>query len=488
MIRVFHAADTVFTSNGDIVLNPLKAVVHNEDNGNFYLELEADLKYADWLTGGNIIIAPTPGGDQPFRISKPQKTRRKISLKAYHIFYDADNYLIADSYVVNKNCNDALAHLNAATDATSPFTTLSNVATVDSYRCVRKSLNEAVKTVLERWGGHLVRDGWNIKILSTIGHDNGVIVRYAKNLKDITFTESWESVVTKLLPTGTDGIMLNALDPGVDPYLYASVSYDIPYTKTVAFEQSIKQEDYASEAAYKAALIADLRVQAQAYIDKYCVPEINYTINAYVENVTDLGDTINVIDERLGIDILTSVIAYDFNCISKRFLSLQFGNYRQKRLNNLIDNIVSDAQKKTEIYTNNAVAAVQSDVISANSKVNALYAAAGDAVTVSGCPLPGMITDSGTKARFMIPSPKNMHIISGITVSALTGAIRGIDGLVNSYTDTHDWTDDADITISATKTCNNLIMLEIASATAFANATNDTPCTLYAATLTYTFS
>ena len=30
--------------------------------------------------------------------------------------------------------------------------------------------------------------------------DNGVTVRYAKNLKDITCEESWDGVVTKLLP------------------------------------------------------------------------------------------------------------------------------------------------------------------------------------------------------------------------------------------------------------------------------------------------
>ena len=37
--------------------------------------------------------------------------------------------------------------------------------------------------------------------------DNGVTVRYAKKLKDITCEESWDSVVTKLLPVGKDGVI-----------------------------------------------------------------------------------------------------------------------------------------------------------------------------------------------------------------------------------------------------------------------------------------
>ena len=376
MIKIFGAADKSFSSNGDVVVNPLKAVVHKEDNGEYYLDFEAGLEYADYLVGGNIIVAPTPQGNQAFRISNPQKTQRKITLKAYHIYYDTNNYLIEDSYVVDKNCNDALDHLNSATDTLSPFTTLSDVATVDSYRCVRTSLNEAIGVVLERWGGHLVRNNWNIQIRREIGQDNGVTVRYAKNLKEITFTENWDNVVTKLLPTGTDGIMLNALDDTVDPYLYSAITYSIPYTKTVSFEQSISEDDYkdadgnTNEQAYKTALIDDLRVQAQEYIDAHNVPEINYTLKANVEKITDIGDTIEVIDERLGVDILTNLISFDYDCILGKYTSLEFGNYKEKKLSNLVSNITNDVTEKVTISTNNAVSGLQSELQAAQDQIN----------------------------------------------------------------------------------------------------------------------
>ena len=157
MIKLFGQTDKVFSTNGDIVINPLKAIVHKEDNSDYYLDLETDLSYVDYLTEGRIIVAPTPQGEQAFRITNPQKTRSKITIRAYHVFYDSEDYIIRDSYVVDKNCNDALDHLNNATDQTSPFTTLSDVTTINSYRCVRKSLFEALEVVLERWGGHLVK-------------------------------------------------------------------------------------------------------------------------------------------------------------------------------------------------------------------------------------------------------------------------------------------------------------------------------------------
>lgn len=38
MLKIFSIEDEEFTSNGDIVLNAVRAKVHKEDNGAFYLE------------------------------------------------------------------------------------------------------------------------------------------------------------------------------------------------------------------------------------------------------------------------------------------------------------------------------------------------------------------------------------------------------------------------------------------------------------------
>ena len=114
------------------------------------------------------------------------KTKNKISTKAWHVFYDSENYLIPDSYVVEKDCNDALNHLNDATEPLSEFTVSSDVSHVDSFRCVRKSLYEAIQEVLKRWGGHLVRNNFDIQIKESIGQDHGIVVQYKKNLREIT--------------------------------------------------------------------------------------------------------------------------------------------------------------------------------------------------------------------------------------------------------------------------------------------------------------
>ena len=202
MIRAFGKTDRDFSSNGDIIVKATKAKLHKKDNGDYYIDVEAPLEYSDFLIDGNILAVNTPQGVQAFRVRNPSKKANKISIRAWHVFYDSKNYLIADSNVVDKNCNDALDHLNSATEPQSAFTTISDVQAVDSFRCVRKSLYEAIQTVLERWGGHLVRDNFKIAIRENIGTDNGIVVRYRKNLKELTCDENWDDVVTKILPVG----------------------------------------------------------------------------------------------------------------------------------------------------------------------------------------------------------------------------------------------------------------------------------------------
>ena len=339
MIKIFGQIDTEYSSNGDKVLQPTKCKVHKADNGEYYAEIECSPDYSDYIKNGNIVVCPTPTGDQAFRFSNPELNKTKIKVKAKHVYYDSENYLIEDSNVVDKNCNQALEHLNAATDNESPFTTVSDVTSINSFRCVRKSLCEAVSTVLERWGGHLVRDNFNIAVRSSIGADNGVTIRYGKNLKEIQKTEDWSNVVTKLLPVGKDGLLLDEL------YLYSETQYALPYTKTVSFNQDIEKGEEETDEAYQYRLKEDLRQQGTAYLAANCVPKINYTVKAHLDDITDVGDTISVIDEALGISITTHVIAFEYDAILEKFTQVEFGNSKEK-LSNLMSSVSSNTDKQ----------------------------------------------------------------------------------------------------------------------------------------------
>lgn len=374
VIRVFKTEDTVFSSDGEIVINPLKAKVHKEDNGSFYLDFECGLEYADYIQPGYILIAPTPQGDQAFRALNPKKTRQKVSVRAKHIFYDTENMVIADVRIIGENCNSALSSLKAGVDSSyvNNFSVLSDVATLNSYYCIRKSFAEAIAHCVELWGGHLVRNNYSIQIRTSIGSDNGVTVRYGKNIKDISVEESWDSVVTKILPVGKDGILLNAVDSSADIYVSSDVSYDIPFTKAITFSQDIEKDQYATEEAYKEALVEDLYFKASEYVNTMCVPRVNYTLKANLEKITDIGDTVEVIDERLGVTLLTNVISYDYDCVLDEYTQVEFGNFHQN-LSNLIPRVNSAAEKIATEKVQTAEALMQRELEQATALiVNAL--------------------------------------------------------------------------------------------------------------------
>lgn len=362
MLKLYGITDRLFGTNGDKILIPTYQHVIKEDNGEFYIDVELSLNYIDDIEPNRILVSNTPQGEQAFRITDIEKKKTKIRFKAWHISYDSKNYIIEDSYVVDKDCNGAINHLNDATDNPSPFTVYSDITGVHSYRCVRKNLYEAWQVLIERWGGHLIRDNYDVSIMSSIGADNGVTVRYAKNLKDITATYDWKDVATKVMPVGKDGLLLP------DRYVYGSVEYDIPYTKVISFNQDINEEDYEDEVAYETALLDDLRTQAENYLANNSIPKVNYSLSANLEKITDIGDTIEVIDERLGINIMTNLISYDYDCILEKYVGLEFGNFQEK-LSNLISSINASTSELITEENNNTIAYLTNELQEATSEI-----------------------------------------------------------------------------------------------------------------------
>lgn len=382
MIRIFNSTDTVFTDNGERILHATKAKIHKEDNGDYYLDIEVGIEagagyepgseYISLLAHGNIIVAPTPSGNQAFRVNNPQIKKNKITARCWHVFYDTQEYLIANSYVYDKNCNDALDHLKIACDQVPPFTTISDVTTVHNFRCIRHSFYEAIGAILERWGGHLVRDNFKIEIRNTIGKDNGVLVQYKKNLKDITRQDNWDNVVTKLMPVGRDGLLLS--DKLEEQYITSDIQYSTPYTKKVSFTQEVDEEPYKNdkgeldEEAYTKALRDDLADQARAYLERNKRPQVNYTIKANLEKLTDVGDIVYVKDERLGVQLTTNVISYDYDCILQKYTSIEFGNFKNN-LSGLINNISSATQEAIEKSAETTTAKLKIQLRNAGEKI-----------------------------------------------------------------------------------------------------------------------
>ena len=370
MISIYPSDELNFKNNGIKILHPLKALIYKEDNGDFRIDIKDTLDNLNYYQEGLIIRTDTPWGKQGFRLTNPEINNNIITCKGYHLYFDTKRYIIVDSYVVDKNCNDAIDHLNNVCDVKTPFTLISDIPTVNSYRCVRHTLEEALAVVTERWGGHLKRDNFNIEIRQNIGQDRGVTLSYGKNIKNIKSNENWDNVVTKLLPVGKDGLTLPEIWVENEEELY-----DIPYSKVISFDQSeIVEEDYQVDGvldveAYQNALIRDLRAKAEDYIQLNKLPQVNYTLSANINDISDIGDTIYVKHPKCNIDITTTVIAVEYDCISNQYTKIEFGNFKNK-LGDLIGNVTSSIMEETSKENQESYSKLQKELNDATNKIN----------------------------------------------------------------------------------------------------------------------
>ena len=339
MISVYNSTEKLFDNNGLKILKPQKALIRKEDNGEYSLSVKDNIEYLDFYQEGMIIRTDTPWGKQGFRITNVEVDNNYIILKANHLYFDSKRYVITDSYVVDKNLNDALDYLNNTCETKTPFTTISDVETRNSFRCVRKTLEEAIVTLIERWGGHLVRDNFNIGIRKVIGEDRGVTLEAGKNITKLNSKENWDEVITKILPVGKDGILLE------EKYIKTIDNlYELPYTKVISFSQDeIEESSYENKEKFKEALRADLRNKAKKYLEDNKFPKVNYVVEAYLKNISDVGDLIRVKHPKCNVELLTNVIALEYDCILEKYKKIEFGNFKSK-----LKDLVSHVQKQVE--------------------------------------------------------------------------------------------------------------------------------------------
>ena len=371
MIKVYDSNERLFNHNGIKILHPLRADITKEDNGDYYCEFEDAIENLDYYQSGMIVRVPTPWGVQGFRLANPAVKGSKVAVKAWHLTYDARNYIIKDAYAVDKNCNAALDHFNSNTDITTPFTTLSDISSIASTRAIRKTLFEVYEWLIsaDKYGGHWYRDNWTLGIKEKVGDDRGVVLAIGKNITSMEITEVWDNVCTKILPYTTDGENAILLD---ESYIELEEAlYDIPYTKVVKFENPLDAEAFETTEEYHTAIKNWLRGQAQNYLVENSVPKVNYKVSASIDRVSDVGDTIHIKHPKCKVNILTEVIAVEYDAIRKKYTKIEFGNFKTE-LKNLRDTITAETNKHTDEAVKESKTLLQAELDEATAKITSV--------------------------------------------------------------------------------------------------------------------
>ncbi|WP_242226068.1 phage tail spike protein, partial [Bacillus cereus group sp. BfR-BA-01358] len=361
MIPVLYEKNTRdFTNNGICFLkDTIIAEVSETLNGSFELYMEypvLGLKCNE-IQEERIIKAETPEGPQPFTIHRcVKKNMSTVKIYARHIFYDLLENLIEDTNIVEQPGVGALDQLLRKTQYPHPFKVVCDISKMNNSRIVRRNPVEAIldpqedNSFVNRWGGELVRDFFDIKMYQQRGTDRGVTIQDQKNLIGFESDVDLDVVVTRIMPKGADGLLLP--EKYVDSPLINN--YSRPRIKVIEFNHIKAQKEEGRndeealplEEAYKA-----LRAAAKSKFtdEKIDIPQANYKVDfvelskteeykdyAVLERVY-LADTVRVKHSKLGVDIQAKAISYVFNVLTEKYKDLNLGSYKKSFLDKMND-------------------------------------------------------------------------------------------------------------------------------------------------------
>ncbi len=345
MIKIFNSEDRDFRTAGNIIIDKAKCLETKKKSLNgWYIEVELPIKYRQYIEKDKLCVVQTKSklNPQAFRIGEDiEYTNKKIKFTANHVMFDSKDYILLDVRPINQNGINALNYINERTDKTSPFIMFSNVENINTAYFIRKNLLEAWETVEERWNGVFDADNWNISFLQKVGHDNGESVIYGKNMQSMEIFEDWSGVCTRIYPVGYDGITLP------EKFIDSDVQYEKPYSRVVDFQTNLEQEKQTEEN-----LIAELRENAQKYLEQNKYPKVSYTTTSNINDRMEIGDTIQVLHPLVV--VMTEVIEYEYNIVSRKIKSLTFGNYSRDvkaKFNNIKDTIATLNQQVSKQET-----------------------------------------------------------------------------------------------------------------------------------------
>lgn len=191
---------------------------------------------------------------------------------------------------------------------------------------------ELIKMVQETWGGYLLFDSVN-KIVHLRDADkwqpyNGFQIRYKKNLKYITRTQS-NNIITKLYPFGHDDLDIAAVNDGkkyITNFSYTSREYIGIYKNQDIYDQQ------------------ELLEKAQAELELMCRPRYLYTVKmvdlrtlpGYSHEDFTLGDMVDIIDPDVAPNgPMARIIRHKYNIFQPWDCELEIGDPEERLIEQL---------------------------------------------------------------------------------------------------------------------------------------------------------
>lgn len=353
---LFDKTETNFTSNGiGRLSDAISCTVEEEGNGKYVSELTYPVTgehYAEIEVQSIIYCATSQRtSPQPFRVEKITKPiNGKVKIYANHLSYDLSKNVCMPFTVAAgpSACATAIAALKTNAVEDCPFDFWTDVNTVSGYKqtapaSIKSRLGGVEGSILDQFGGQYEWDHYHVKLHRQRGRINtGIILKYGKNITDLTQEENIANTVTGVVPfwSDLDGETLVTL-PEKAVYSQHAASY--PFKLTEPLDLSANWDEAPS--------VASLRLAAEAYIAKsdLGVPKVSIDVSfiplwdteefASVAPLEEVGmyDEVTVEFEKLGVQATAKVVRTVYDCLKERYREITIGSIRSTLAQTLND-------------------------------------------------------------------------------------------------------------------------------------------------------
>lgn len=355
---LYNKSETTFTHNGvGLLSEAVKATVTEERNGSYELSLQYPItgRFYSEITEGAIIKAKANETSEPqlFRIYKSSKPINGIvTYSAEHISYDLNGIPLLGFSIKNATPQMALTKAIEGAALPCPFTAYSNISTLNSTEIltpcsVRALLGGQTGSLLDVWGGEYEFDNFTVKLYLHRGKDNGVVIEYGKNLKDLKQESNIAECYTHIMPYAVYTVQ-DESGNSEEKYVYLAEKViplteaeDIGHYKAFIMDFSDRFGDNEEITEEK------LRAKATAYAAAADLgtPKVNITVSfvqlwqteeykniAPLERVK-LCDTVTVRFSKLGVAATSKVIKTVYNSLQEKYESITLGDAKSSFAN-----------------------------------------------------------------------------------------------------------------------------------------------------------
>lgn len=345
---LYSDTETEFNTNGFGILNDATtAKVRRRINSFDELEMKYPVKgihYSE-LKKRRIILAdrgPT-SQMQPYRIYKITKPFMGIvTVFARHISYDLDGIPVVPFTAIG--ANNAMSDMKSHAVADCPFSFTTDINSdvqmkVTAPISIWNLLGGTEGSLLDTYGGEYEFDRFEVALKASLGSDNGVAIRYGKNMTGLVQNDDSSSQFTGIYPFWTD-MEGNTVEL---PEKIVNVEGSFSFTRIRVLDFSAEwmekpTEDQLRERTKR--FISDNRIGTAKNSIKVSFVNLDQTAeykNLGVLERVSLGDTVCVYYEELGIDGQSRVIETDFDILGDRYNSVTMGDVQASFADTIVD-------------------------------------------------------------------------------------------------------------------------------------------------------